>query len=130
MITELVNGLITDAETAVNKMKEAGEIVASQEKSVFTTQDVFVEISGAIVSSSKLVDDIDDSSGRMTKTNMEIVDRINNLSAIAEENAAGTQEASAAVEEQSASSAEIANASEDLSEMAVKLQQLIKAFKV
>ncbi|MDW7662387.1 MAG: methyl-accepting chemotaxis protein [Bacillota bacterium] len=130
MITEMVNGLITDAETAVNKMKEAGEIVASQEKSVFTTQDVFVEISGAIGNSSKLVVDIDDSSENMTKTNIEIVDRINNLSAIAEENAASTQEASAAVEEQSASSAEIANASEDLSEMAVKLQQLIKAFKV
>ncbi|MBE0452021.1 MAG: Cache 3/Cache 2 fusion domain-containing protein, partial [Clostridia bacterium] len=130
MITEMVNGLITDAETAVNKMKEAGEIVASQEKSVFTTQDVFDEISGAIGSSSKLVVDIDDSSEKMTKTNIEIVDRINNLSAIAEENAAGTQEASAAVEEQSASSAEIANASEDLSEMALKLQQLIKAFKV
>ncbi|MCD4712919.1 MAG: methyl-accepting chemotaxis protein [Clostridiales bacterium] len=130
MITEMVNGLVTDAETAVNKMKEAGEIVASQEKSVFTTQDVFVEISSAIGNSSKLVVEIDGSSGKMTQTNIEIVDRINNLSAIAEENAAGTQEASAAVEEQSASATEIANASEELSEMAVKLQQLIKSFKV
>ena len=129
-ISEMVNELISDAETAVNKMKEAGEIVASQEKSVLTTQDVFVEISGAITDSSKLVIQIDESSGNMAKTNTSVVDLINNLSAIAQENAAGTQEASAAVEEQSASATEIANASEELAQMAVKLQQLIKAFKV
>ena len=130
VITQMVHDLINDAEMAVSKMKEAGEIVASQEKSVFTTQDVFVEISTAIKDSGTMVTEIDASSGIMTKTNLKVVDIINNLSSIAQENAAGTQEASAAVEEQSASSTEIANASEELSEMAIKLQHLIKAFKV
>ena len=60
---------------------------------------------------------------------MRIINTIEGLSAISEENAAGTQEASASVEEQTASMQEIANASDSLSSLAGKMKESIDRFK-
>ena len=60
----------------------------------------------------------------------EILDKIQNLSAIAEENAASTQEVSASAEEQLASMEEISSSSESLANLAEKLQDEVNKFKV
>ena len=60
----------------------------------------------------------------------EIVGIIQNLSAISEENAAGTQEATASIEEQTSAMNEIANSSEGLSGLAEEMQKSIARFKM
>lgn len=129
-IDEMLRNLNKDSQTAVEKMKEAGEFVKEQEKSVVLSKDTFNSISEAIQSTEKMVIVVGEGSERMENSKMIVLDRVEALSAIAEENAASTEEASASVEEQSASATEIANASEDLSEMAQKLQSMIARFKV
>lgn len=60
----------------------------------------------------------------------EILDTLENLSAIAEENSAATEEVTASLEEQTASIEEMASASEGLSNLAQNLQSIIMKFKI
>jgi Methyl-accepting chemotaxis protein len=129
-IDEMLRNLNMDAQTAVDKMREAGELTKEQEKSVVLSKSTFSSISEAIHSTEQMVIVVGEGSERMENSKLMVLERVEALSAIAEENAASTEEASASVEEQSASALEIANASEDLSEMAQQLQSMIARFKV
>jgi methyl-accepting chemotaxis protein len=59
----------------------------------------------------------------------EILKVILSLSALAQENAAGTQEASASIEEQTAAIEEIAGSSASLSSLAEEMQAAVAVFK-
>lgn len=65
----------------------------------------------------------------MNSKKEEMIETMENLSAISEENAAGTEEASESVELQTTSIVEIANASESLAKLAEELQVEISKFK-
>lgn len=129
-IDEMVIELIGNAETAVEKMLEAGEIVKAQEVSVSNTRNKFNEIATAMNSAQQMVALIEDASLIMDAQKNKVQDVIQTLSAVAEENAASTEEASAAMEEQTASIDEISNASENLAELAITLRSLIEQFRV
>lgn len=130
IINQIVGNLLDDAEMAVTKMNEASSIFKEQEQSVNLTGNTFDLITHAIKNSERLVQEIDDSSKKMKQSNDRVSNTISMLSAVAQQNAASTEEASATIEEQSASAEEIASASEDLAEMAQSLQELIHKFKV
>ncbi len=129
-IDEMVIELVGNAETAVEKMLEAGEIVKDQEVSVNNTRNIFNEIALAMNSAQQMVELIEKASLIMDNQKNQVQDVIQTLSAVAQENAASTEEASAAMEEQTASIAEISNASENLAELAVTLRSLIEQFRV
>lgn len=129
-IDTIVAQLVENAETAVQKMMEAGEIVKNQEISVDRTRNKFNEIKIAMDQAEEMVELIEKASLIMEEQKNQVQDVIQNLSAVAQENAASTQEASAAIEEQAASIVEISDASENLSELAVTLRELIEKFQV
>jgi len=126
----MVSNLLKDAETAVQKMIEAGEIVKNQELSVGNTRDKFNEIANSMDKAAKMVELIEKASLIMEEQKNQVQDVLQTLSAVAEENAASTEEASASIEEQTASIQEISHASENLAELAVTLRQLIEQFRV
>ncbi|MGB3367172.1 MAG: methyl-accepting chemotaxis protein [Acidaminobacteraceae bacterium] len=130
IISAMVNDLLSDAGTAVDKMKEAGEIIKEQEKSVKLTEETFDLIANAVKDSDQMVKDIDKSSAEMMQSKELVTSNIEMLSSVAEENAASTQEVAASIQEQSVSAGEITNASEELAEMAQSLQELIQKFTV
>jgi methyl-accepting chemotaxis protein len=76
------------------------------------------------------INQLNASEDEMTKSKNGILDMLQTLSAIAEENAASTEEASSAMVEQSASMDDIAKSSERLASLAGNLQQIIMKFKV
>lgn len=129
-IDAMVASLISDAKTAVTKVIEAEEIVKYQEKTVSETRNKFSEISSAMALAQQMVALIEESSRLMDAQKNQVQDVIQNLSAVAEENAASTEEASAAIQEQSASIVQISNASENLAELAVTLRALLGKFSV
>lgn len=129
-IDEMVLELVGNAETAVKKMLEAGEIVKDQEVSVSNTRNKFNEIATAMNSAQQMVALIEKASLIMDNQKNQVQDVIQTLSAVAEENAASTEEASAAMEQQTASIEEISNASENLAELAVTLRTLLEQFRV
>jgi len=60
----------------------------------------------------------------------EVIDILQSLSAISEENAAGTEEAAAYLQNQTNSTYEIANSSEALAELANKMQENVSKFNI
>ncbi len=130
IINDILEVLRKDADTAVDKMKEADRIADEQSEHVRQTERNFKEIAEAMENAMKAVQILDESSGQMKERKDEIFGVIENLSAIAQENAASTEEASASVEEEAASFQEIANSSENLSKVTLELQQLIDRFRL
>lgn len=128
-ISEVIRELSEKTQYALQTMQETGKIVVSQAKSVEESNDKFVGIAAAIEKMKSVIAKINQSGYEMSNKKDQIIGIIENLSAISEENAAGTQEASASIEEQTSSMAEIANASESLSRLAEEMQGSISSFK-
>lgn len=131
--TEDITGIVTDLNNktrqAVLTMEEVVSITKLQSESVELTNEKFVGIAKALERADAAIGLINKSGEEINNKKDIIVDIIQNLSAISEENAAGTQEAAASVEEQTATMAEIANASEALEELARDMKDSIAKFK-
>lgn len=106
------------------------EILADQNISVQKTEQHYDQIAKELNSALHIITELDQSSASMNEQKNTAMEYIQNLSAVAEENAAATEQASACIEEQSASLHEISNNSTTLSELANELNSLIQKFKV
>lgn len=129
-IKDVIAELKSNSEDAFEKVKEVTTIVDSQTESVKETETKFVLIAEAIDLIKSAIEKLNNSSRLIAKNKDNLLNHVQNTTAISEENAAGTQEASASVEELSVNIEEISNASEGLSQMAEDLQILIQKFKV
>jgi len=114
----------------VNKVQEVISIVETQATSVKKTEDKFDQIAVLIEQVKDIIVKLNLSSENMDANKKDILNVMRNLSAIAEENAAGTQQASAAIEEQSAAIEEIANSSENMAQIAMELRVLLQNFTI
>ena len=129
-INRVVQELQHNSKNAVKTIEMMNEIIAKQTDSVKNSKNSFMDIAQAIKAAEQSVEMINLTGQQMEDKKNEILDTIQNLSAIAEENSASTQQVMASIEEQSATVGEIANSSEKLSMLAEKLQIIIKKFIV
>lgn len=131
--TEEIGKVITElkakSEHAVNTMKEVSVIVDNQSVKLNETGDKFNQISNALEESKAIVHKLHKSSLEIEVKNKNLVNVIENLSAIAQENAATTQQASANVQTQTESISDISHASENLAEIASSLQEQVSKFR-
>ena len=121
--------LKTDVEKAVNTMNGVAGLMEKQNEKMTETGDKFTQISEAIEKSQTIVRILDKSSKEIEEKNDNIVKAIENLSSVAEDNAATTEEAAAAVATQVQSMEEISGASENLANVAVELQEEVAKFR-
>lgn len=129
-IKQVIEQLKIKASSSVRIMDDTKQVVESQSRSVEETRRKFERIASAIEDMKSVIMEINTSTEEMQRNKDSILDLMQNLSAIAQENAAGTEEASASIEEQAATIEKIAGRSEELSDVAQELEQLIDKFKV
>lgn len=129
-IRNIINELKAKSEQAVNTIKITKDIVGDQDKKTEETGDKFKEISVALERSREIVNTLDQSSKDIQEGNKKLVTVINNLSSIAETNAATTEEAAASVDTQTRSIRDISAASENLATIATELQEEIAKFRL
>jgi len=129
-IDDVVNELQSNSQDAVKTMERVTAISKEQTNSVMNNKNKYLLISEAINEAIEAIQVLNISSNEMEVMKNNILDTLQNLTAIAEENSASTQEASASMEEQSASLEQIAGASEGLSELAQELQASINRFRI
>ncbi len=129
-IRNIIASLKDKAQSAVDTMQDVGKIVQEQDNQTVITQDKFNDIEEAVEKSKSVVDKISENSKIIERKNTEIIGVIENLSAIAEENAATTQQASASVDTQTQSIDDISSASSNLAEIASELQNEVANFKL
>lgn len=128
-IEGIVRELTDKTNSAVTTLEETTELVAAQNEGVEITRNKFIGISEAIERTRLAILQLNQTGEAMNAKKDEIIDIIQNLSALSEENAAGTEEASASVEEQTSSMEQIAGASEELARLAEEMQASISRFK-
>lgn len=96
-IEEIVTYLISDSKQAVETMDEVKGIMDEQINFVTETADIFRNLQGEIGNSISKIDQISTRTAHLDKERTGVVDVVQNLTAIAEENAASTEETSASV---------------------------------
>ncbi len=129
-IDEIVTDLQKNVGDAVITMESVSKIANEQTNSVAHNREKYEIIAKAMKEAENAVEELNLSSKEKVKMKDEILDTMQNLSAIAEENSAATEEVTASMEEQSATMEEISSASEGLSVLAQDLQSIIRKFKV
>lgn len=115
---------------AVNIIEVSTKLVNQQAESVDTTAQKFADISAAVEKSNVVVERLLKISQIIEDKKKALIGVTENLSAIAEENAASSQEAASTLQQQLTSVAQIAHASEELAEIAGELQRQISMFRV
>ena len=111
-------------------MNGVAGLMDTQNERMAETGDKFTQISEAIEKSQAIVKNLNKSSKEIEEKNDTIVKAIGNLSSVAADNAATTEEAAAAVATQVQSMEEISGASENLAHVAVELQEEVAKFRL
>ena len=128
-IEEIVDRLISDSEQAVATMDQVKAIISKQSEDVERTGNAFGEVSEGIKNSMSVIQSISEKVRTMDEARVNVVDTVQNLTAIAEENAAGTQESSASVTSITGIAVNIEQSSSDLKQIAMDLDEDMKEFK-
>lgn len=129
-IDNIIEELINNSKNAVTTMEIVTATAEEQIKSITVSEEKFKEISDAINHVEGIINILNNSSEMMNTKVSDILASIDNLSGMAQENAANSEDVTAATEEQSASLQEIANACESLSGLAQDLQNAISKFEL
>lgn len=129
-IKMVINELKSKSQLAVDAINDVKDIINEQSESVKKTEMKFDAIAEATELVRNAVEKLNHSTDLMAGNKIKIIELVQNLSAISEENAAGTQQASASIEEQAATIEEIAKSGENLASIAEDLQSLINKFKI
>lgn len=129
-IEEIINVLLLDSEKAVTTMRQVKEIIGQQTEHIVRTDAAFVEIQKGVEESIEGMQVISEKAQEMDRARVSVVDVVNNLTAIAEENAAATEETSASVVEVTSIVADIADKAHGLNAIAEELEEKIGIFQL
>ena len=114
---------MTESTAAVQVMDEVKNIMKVQNDHLYDTKNCFEKVSHCVDVTQKEIADINDSISYMDTARTDVVDVVQNLTAIAEENAAGTQEALALMETIDGMIKNVADVSEQLSQLAHAIEE-------
>lgn len=127
---QAIIGILTKrTEDAVLTMDKVRDLMESQNQSVKTTVVKFDGISDSVERSIETLTTLNKSASLMEERKTEMIDIMQNLSEIAEENAAATEEVAASVQEQTATISEFSISVNKMSELADGMKENVKKFK-
>lgn len=129
-IGKVIHELKDNSRNAVSTMSEVGKTIDVQNEKMDETRDKFNEIEKAVESGRSIVEEVESSSREVREHNTAVIEIIQNLMAMAEENAVTTQETAENIETQALSMNKISDASDGLAEIAEKLRNESVAFKL
>lgn len=128
-IEDIIAQLVADSSRSVKTMETVREITSRQSQDIGKTNEAFGKITEGIAASNECVSNISNQMRDMDLARAEVVDTVENLSAIAEENAASTQESSASVTQINEIAGDIRESSGNLRDIAEVLRNNMNEFK-
>ncbi len=129
-IDKIIEALLEESSRAVQVMDEVKNIMKMQSEHLSGTKDRFGEVSHSVEVTQREIMDIDSMISHMDKERIGVVDIVQGLTAIAEENAAGTQESLASTEMVNGMIKDVADVAIELAELANAIEADIDIFKV
>ena len=98
-IVEIVNTLIANSNTSVTTMNEVAENIRTQNNKIAETGEMFRSLNEEIAEVTEAIEKIRKQTEALDVQKKEVLDIVDGLAAIAEQNAAGTEETSASMAE-------------------------------
>lgn len=129
-ISEIIRVLMEDSQKAVSIMEDVKEIFKKQSEHVDNTKQAFDEIQKNVEQSIAGMSSIDDKTKQLDKERSGVIDIVQNLSAIAQENAASTEETSASVTEVKAISDQLSEEADSLKNISHTMEQSMAVFQI
>ena len=129
-IEAIISVLLTDSEKAVVTMGQVKDILDKQAKCIQATDKAFIDIEKGVVDSIDGMHIIANKTQALDKARVNVVDVVNNLTAIAQQNAASAEETSASVTEVSSIVSDIADKTKLLNTIAEELEEKVAVFKL
>lgn len=127
-IDGIINSLIADSEKSVETMEEVKDVIEQQNENVANTENAFRNVKDGIDKSIEGIRAIAARTQKLDEARVKVVDVVQNLTAIAEENAASTEETSASAAEVGSIIATIAENTKQLNDIASEMEECIKMF--
>ena len=128
-IENVVKELTVKTESAVETVNKLVDMMKKQHNSVNVTVNKFEGISNSLEKTNNALDNLNKSSSDIEEKKDTMINLMQNLSAIAEENAASTQEVSASVEEQTSIISSLSHSINEMAEMSDKMKENISKFQ-
>lgn len=129
-IEHIVSALINDSEKAVHTMEEVKDVMEEQNTKVDKAGEIFEDVLRGIEVTIKGITTISDYTTKMDTARVNVVDVVQNLTAIAEENAAATEETSASATEVNNIIGNISDKAKDVRSIAENLHDTVEVFKI
>ncbi len=129
-IEDIINQLSIDSEASVKIMAEVGTSIAKQQKKLEETKAKFADVSSGIETSIAATESIYTQTKECDEARVRVTDVIRNLSAVAEENAASTEQTNASMQELNATISLLADSAKDLKEISIELERDVSFFKI
>ena len=124
----IIQELLEKTSDATQNMESMEKIFEQQEHSVGETRENFIQIEQCLESVQTSIHKLYESSNEMADSKKVIVDMIEGISAVSQQNAAGSQEVLASMETQDSVIADIAGMAQNLAALAEELSQQANQF--
>lgn len=129
-IDKIIEALLEESSRAVQVMDEVKNIMKEQSEHLAATKDCFGEVGHNVEVTQKEISNIDYTISNMDEERINVVDVVQSLTAIAEENAAGTEESLASTEMVNRMIRDVAVAARELAELADEIEKDVSIFRV
>lgn len=129
-IQQIVSELVGESAKTVDFMQNVEEAIAQQEIELANTKQVFTRVRSGVGRSLEDISGIHSYTDRLDKERANIVEIIQDLSAVSQENAAATEETTASTQEMAAMMNELAASASELEKLSDHLEESVKIFKV
>jgi methyl-accepting chemotaxis protein len=129
-IQQIIEQLLSASETTVAIMEDTRGVIMEQQNRLDRTKDCLIDVNQGIEQSKEGIVAIRTSIEELNHQRDNIIDSIQNLSAISEENAASTEQTTASMQELNATITAVASAAEELMKLAVTLEESMQFFSV
>ena len=129
-IETIISQLIADSGKSVETMNIVKDIMVKQSENVTKTDEHFGQVLKGIENSIEAINRIAGKTEEMDKARVSVVDTVQNLTAIAEENAASTEETSASITEITTAVADISDKASHLKGIADRMDESMAIFQL
>ncbi len=129
-ITSIIELLIQETQRSVQTMTDVKTVIEKQDENVNLTEKAFGDVKEGINKSIEGIRTISKRTEELDAARVKVVDVVQNLTAIAEENAASTQETSASATEMSAIMGSLESNARELNDIADQLHNTISRFQI
>lgn len=129
-IEEITNALISNSDEAVEIMSRVHDIIDSQSQNMIETEKIVAEVMDGIGTSLEKIEQIETTTVQLEGSRNRIVDAVEDLSEIAEQNAANTQETCAQTIEVSNTFEQIEDSATQLKQIADELSDIMRHFRL